>query len=494
MAKFIIVAVNMAEKELTAIFDLFLINKSPNVIVIQNRGNELSITTKNPFKSANLEVIDPKLTNGNEIFPDKLRNLYGYQFEIDYFNFNTPRLIIAGQYLLGPDVVFINTFLDKHNAKPKITVFNDMESLKESKGELILNIFIFSATKRQNPRFKIINTYDVDSFCAFIPLPLLKSKNDFISRPFDGWTWCFICISMACCALAWGLLNKFSSHYANSSFYFIFGAVANFLGQAIPFREHRHLQKLILQLTLLLTFILGNAYQSLIVAYITGSHFREKILTVDEMLKGDYRYYVDAAFRNQMNESDYLEQMSPNIIQSDFKKNVSYEYLASSKVVIVESCATIDYFLNVDSHLGANNYYYKLDEKFVSFYLEIVMNPETYFYQQLQEHSLRVFESGIKKAWTELNPAIDQISFRRKEIVDSSNYEYMLNFNDITPAFYLLFIGLALSTICFFIEIFLNDFLSNIKFANIFYWLARKFKTKRRANHKIIQVRPILRN
>ena len=472
MAKFIVVAVDMIKNDLNIIFDNFLIYKSPNVIIIQIYGDQLSVTTKNPFKNTELEVIDSKLTNVDEIFTDKIQNLHGYPFKIDYLIHLNSRLLMKDERLMGPDVVFIMTFIQKYNAKAKFILHKKADSVKQFRGDMLINILLYSSIEHQDPHYKSINTYDTDGYCALVPLPPLKSKNDFISRPFDGWTWCFILLSLIGCATVWRLLNIYSGLNANSSCYFIFGTIANFLGQAIPFREHRPLQKLILQLTLMLTFILGNAYQSLIVAYITGSFFRTKISTIDEMLQGDYGFYVDEAFINQMNGSDYYERMMPKIVKAVFEKQDPFKHVAFKNIVLIENCATIDFLLNEESELGVSNYYYKLEEKFITFYLELLIDSITYFHQRLQDHSLQVFESGIKKAWTEMNPAVDQRGFMKREIDYNSNY--MLNFNDILPAFYLLTIGLVISTFSFLLEIFLHDFLSKLDFAQITSWLGRQ--------------------
>lgn len=67
-------------------------------------------------------------------------------------------------------------------------------------------------------------------------------------------------LSIGTCCLLWALFNSFGSRNSSSAGYFIFGVIANFIGQAIPFRANRIIQGIIWQICIFMTFILGNAY------------------------------------------------------------------------------------------------------------------------------------------------------------------------------------------------------------------------------------------
>lgn len=71
---------------------------------------------------------------------------------------------------------------------------------------------------------------------------------------------------------ACAIIPNFSAQFKQRRL-FLDGFVANFIGQSIPLRQYRPMQKVILQLTILLTFILGTQNQN---------HWVEIIVWVDE--------------------------------------------------------------------------------------------------------------------------------------------------------------------------------------------------------------------
>ena len=303
--KFLFIAVNMELAKKNALNQLFF-EKMPeiaNIALIGMINDQLvGFSYYNSFQNF-ISSVDFNITNIDVVFPDKLKNLHGYKYQIVYIGLWNQRLNfgnqeIKGDTLKGPDILFIKTVAEKQNASLSFKYIETTEkafsALDSSDTDIIINTNVVMSSL--GVRKTSINTYDTDGFCAMVPMPESRFFFDFIIKPFDLWTWLFIVLTITCCTIVWKLLNLRSTVNANSSSYYIFGFIANFLGQTIPFRENRRVQKTILQLTILLTFILSTIYQSLIITSITGSYTQTKIKAIDELIEGDYKFYVDEVF------------------------------------------------------------------------------------------------------------------------------------------------------------------------------------------------------
>lgn len=397
-AKFIFVAVDTTVKDLRNIFSFFFGLKILNVVIILSFDNRLSVYSYNPLAPISLYRID-KQANIDLMFPDKLKNLHGYNYKVICFN-SPPRLRVKKQQIKSMELMFMNVVAEKMNARRTVSVIEGSRDEKISEAfftgaaDVCLNTGMYSKSKKA----KIINTYDTDGFCVLVPIPAKNSQFDFIYKPFDLCSWIWILLSMTCCAIVWHFLQKLSTSNSSSAGHFVFAFISNFLGQLIPFRAHHPMQKLIMQLSILMTFILGTAYQSIIVASFFDSRFGRKITTMEELIGGDYFFYADKIFTLQLNESEYYQRMSPRITIME-KIGFDFKNLSSQNTAIILMCSLIDAFLD-DTIEGygrnAGTFYYKLDEKFNSFYLKFPLARYTFFSERLQEMSLRIFESGVK--------------------------------------------------------------------------------------------------
>ena len=487
----------MKLNDLNEVFKKFNELKILNFIVILTTGNNFEVISYNPFLRTASKV-DKSLTEMNAVFPDKLLDLNGYVYKILLYP-DIPRINVRGNFINAQDFELMRVIAAKQNAQFNLIVewhpteesFNHY--LSEGTADICLNTDVFNHATRS--RFMMrFNTFDTDGYCVIVPHPKRKTAFGFLFEPFDLWTWILLVGSMVCCAVVWNYLKRSSSLNSNSSGYFVFGFISNFLGQTIPFRDHRPMQKLILQLTILLTFILGTAYQSLVISMIADPRYGTKITTIDELISSNYSFYASSVFLKYFStSSDYVELKSRTVgflsgHDLSFKK-FSYENIA-----IIELCSRLDFILSglmdkVTAENEAIEFYYMLDAKFSTFYLNLPLSFFSYFQQRLQDLSLRIFESGIRQRWTAKNPFEDAQARQERRYYE--NEEYFLNLKDLTPAFYLLALGLTISAMTFLFEIFWRDFLKNFikdKSTRRVNNIAPKKRTVRK---KFIQVQPI---
>ena len=495
-AKFILVAVNVKQKDLSGIFQSFRHRRIFNCVVLtQGRMTKLSY---NPF-TMRFYRIDSSFKTLDENFPDKLQDIHGYKYKLTFKDLQLLRLTIINGKAYGPDVKFIGTVAKKQNGGAIFNVakyyVESVNAINNGSADISLNTHVSYANSQA---LNLIETFDTDGFCALVPLPGIKTYFDFIIKPFDLWTWIFIFLSMICCAITWKLLNASSTANTNSSTYYVYAFISSFLGQIVPFRDHRPMQKLILQLTIMLTFILGTLHQSIMIASITGSHYQPTITKIDELIAGDYSFYVDPLFVAQLNGSEYYQKMSPKISKQLEHINLNYRNLSSHNIAIVATCLNLDFILDksnkrVNVNAGASEFYYKLEEKFNTFYLKLLVASKSIFYERLQEFSLKVFESGIRQHWEVVNPLMSAISSRKLQTTHES--DYYLNLADIAPAFYILAFGLLISyfaAVIEFVYFFVDSKLRIIKNKPKVSECGKR--TSHQVAHRVIQVRPINQN
>jgi hypothetical protein len=104
----------------------------------------------------------------------------------------------------------------------------------------------------------------------------------------------------------------------------------------------------------------------------------------------------------------------------------------------------------------AIDFYYRLPEKFYTFYMNFITPPNSMFTERLQDYSLRVHESGIKQHWKVSFGFEDMEAIKQRQ--SEIDEEFLLKFDDMTGAFYYLAIGCALASVTFFGELMLARF------------------------------------
>ncbi|CRK93890.1 CLUMA_CG007417, isoform A [Clunio marinus] len=286
--------------------------------------------SSNMLTKRNYWIADEDIETFSMVFPDKLKNFQSYQFPVLFLK-EYSRCMIRGRKVDGINFRVMNMILKKYNGTVKFTTILDpadpQAALKVQKYFYGTNNAAFSLSTIMDLKEwkKWIYTHDENGYCALIPKPQRLTFLHFILTPFDGLSWTFMITSIVVCSIFWKLLTRSYNYLrSNSPFFFIFGVIANFLGQSIPFRNSRRIQKLLLQLCVLMTFIMGNAYQSLIIASMSTSRDGRKFNTWQEMFSSNLSYESGEIFYNIIKDSgdypdvvslaDVLSQMSDRMI------------------------------------------------------------------------------------------------------------------------------------------------------------------------------------
>ena len=472
-----------------------------NVVILNQNNEELVIKSLNPYKDLNAAYSLEYNTDIDYVYPDKLNNMYGYSYVALAFA-QKPRFskLSNGQYR-GIDVKFMQTVAEKHNTTFIVGYYADKSDASffeniyypfmiKKQVDMSINTAVVEEDEYILKTFKMINTFDVNGFCALIPYPPRTSFLGQMLTPFDSYTWIVFIITFGICVVVWKMFNLMGNGREDSALYFMFGIVAHFLLQSIPFRNNRIIQRSLLQICIFMTFILGNAYQSLIISLISESRYGPRIKSFDELLQSNYSLKVDPLFYHLLNSTDDIPVYDKKLsIVETFVNYVNYQQEALNQTAIVVSCDVAEYVMYSDEfNSKASDYFYLLSEQIYSYYESFPTCKFSPFHDKLQYLSELIFESGIRQYWREFDKYDD---IREKiEANKISNEEYLINFDDLFGVFYLLVFGFICATLALIFEIFWHDCLRHLNRQMILELMIKK-KVENKMKVRKIEVKPM---
>ena len=436
------------------------------------------------------------------VYQEKLTNLNGYTYEALAFR-QKPRLykLPNGEYH-GNDIKFMKTIAEKQNAH-----FNITNYIKSSNQNIVFQIYNHDMSKRVvdmtiNTAIKIsdeytskilksVNTFDINGYCAFVPYPQRSSFIGQLFTPYDFYTWIVFIITIGICVFLWKMFNLMGSGREDSALYFMYGIIASFLLQSIPFRNNRIIQRSLLQICIFMMFIIGNAYQSLIISLISESRYGATVKTFDELMQSNYSLKVDSLFYSLLNLTDDFSINIEKLRLIDTLVNdINYQEEAENNTAIVLRCDMADYIMHAneyDSH--AIEYFYLLPDQIYTYYESFSLSRFSPYQEKLQYFSTLIFESGIRQHWKEFDKYDDiRLEMETNRI---NNEEYLINFDDLLGAFYLLGFGFICAILALLFEIFWHDCLRHLNNQMIIDFFSNKDENKVKTKGRKMKVRRV---
>lgn len=435
----------------------------------------MDITSFNPFLEQHNSIyeVSNNIPTTDYLFPNKLNDLHGYPYQVLIYH-QPPRLFLGRSLIYGIDIIFLKTIAEQHNAQiSQISLNannNDFNALfMHAMQNSIVDFTVNTATELAigSQVLAEVNTYDENGYCAMIPNPSRTSFLEFILTPFDTATWICMILSIATCCLLWALFNCLGTGSTNSAGYFMFGVIANFIGQSIPFRSNRIIQVIMWQICVFMTFILGNAYQSLVISLMSESRNGTRLTSFDDLFASNFSSIVDPIFYNIMNASgDYLWFRKKMMQASGVFDEINFEMLSLNNTALIMRCdgANAFYYQKRFQKLNANinEFFYLLPDKMHPFYEKFQVSRNCPFEKFLKHKTLTVFESGIRQYWKSSLEFSGSKPYAEDNFIN--NEKYLLNMEDLYGVFYILILGLVIASVILIIEIFFHDCISNLSY------------------------------
>lgn len=506
-SRFIFIAPHIERKRLYGIFKFFHSHGILDAIIIGHSGENVVIYSFNPFEhgSANKFYKIENDTSIDGFYPDKLKDLKGYRYRAVFFH-EYPSIFISKvtntkTTINGISYNFLKTVAFNQNASVGLKFVEkktDEKNILSYFSREITDLSLNTALVINKTGFQNVNTYEPNGYCILLPYPERKSFFHYVLTPFDLWTWILIMLSIAGMVTVWYFLNKHTTQpNPNSTVYFFFAVIAFFLGQGLEFRQHRLMQKVLIQLMIMMTFILGNAYQSVLISLMSESRYGDKITSIQGVVDSNYTFLVDSPFMQMFKSSEQYQKLGRKINITNTVSKLDFKQLSSNNVGLILTCSTIDNLYkdikNEKRIQSAIDYYYKLPEKFYTFYKKFPTTSDSMFADRLEEYSLRVHEAGLKQHWKTLISFEDTADIKQRQ--SDANEEYLLNFKDMAGAFYCLAIGHTLAFIAFLFELFHGNLMEYFIWKAIKKYIRRRFNRFRRnrvAPHRFVHVQPRL--
>jgi hypothetical protein len=346
------------------------------------------------------------LSDLDQIFPDKLKNLFGYSYRVMYF-LNFPYSIMHKGMIHGIYFYFLVEILNQQNATGHIEkYFNSLELVHNHLDDELKSKDIdfcpgtLLALRRGFGEKIAIQTYRTDAFCVLVSKEPRKSFVAFLISPFDAWTWIIFFVSLFGCTVIYVLfrrLKKFSEILRAGADY-MFAIFGLFLGQGADFLNPVSLRNFFSQPMIFFVFLLGTVYQSLIIAFMFENRYGQTVKTFEDLKTSDHIIYADYYFKHVIESSENdtaLFSKRFRTVQNLYDLTLM-EFNESS--AIITGCQNANYFYNFQS---IHSNFYRLAEPIHPFFVHFVTRKSNPFAQKIQDYVLTFTEFGLMKKFAD---------------------------------------------------------------------------------------------
>ncbi|KAL7013021.1 hypothetical protein ACKWTF_015154 [Chironomus riparius] len=405
------------------------------------------------------------------IFPDKLRDMAGYGYKIVVFS-QIPKVIIRGGYPKTPLVYFMTMIQKIQNATIWYEAIRDEIELSNywAAREMDLTLNTGIQINSNEPKLMI---YEESGYCALIPKPTEISIGQVIFvKPFDGLTWLFLFLTMACSVAVWWMF--YDRGAVDSPWLLAYGMFVMFIGQGVDFsRNNRLVLTILLELIIVMVWILCNAYEGVITSFMIEPIRVHRLETFDDLVASNHAIITDEVFAKAVKDSGIYKSLMPrlNSSGSHLKHELAIELERQHYTVII-SCEIAEVL--IDAYLSkskrVSNFYYMLPQMIFPHLEELEASYLNPFIERFQYYMDLSFQAGLMHIWKFMSPENRNLK-SNLELVEETSY---LEIKDLALVFRILIVGYVVSTVLFLLEIFFHDLLVRLTLS----FVAKQFKNR----------------
>ncbi|CAG9811085.1 unnamed protein product [Chironomus riparius] len=415
------------------------------------------------------------LTNPEQsdlVFPDKLRDMNGHMYTILAYN-QVPRVIINNNKVSSTIVPFMHAVTKLQNSRHQLYIIKDLREFRklwmDRSFDFSLSYGVFMDSSEPK-----LQTYEENGYCALVPLPPKTTFfQSIIIEPFDGLTWLFFFLTIACSVAVWWMFRGRGA--VDSPWLLGYGMFVMFIGQGVDFsRKNRLVLDILLELIIVMVWILCNAYEGVISSFMIQPIHEQRLQTFDDLVASDHVFMSDNTFASLISGSDSFKLLNSRLDTSVLEKSMhlSLELVRQHWVFFI-TCDQAEIILDkklMQINQTVSELYYLLPEKFLPFLIDLEASYLNPFLERFQYYMDISFQAGLPYIWkvfySKINPYKKIYSF-------TDEFEY-LKLEDFTQVFTILISGYVLSFGLILIEIFFHDILKKLELA----CLARKLRNR----------------
>ncbi|KAL7012546.1 hypothetical protein ACKWTF_014915 [Chironomus riparius] len=434
-----------------------------------------------------IESLDKKIgslnqiSNAHQIFPDKLKDMKRMTYKIVIFE-EHPHLVIK-RSIPTPLFLLFDAIRTIQNSNIRVTVLTDRKFLQQFWIRRQMDLTLNAATFFDTPEPKLL-TYEKESFCALVPIPPKTPLFQLIFiEPFDIYTWMFLALSVVCSVAVWLLFQNKGA--VDSPWLLGYGMFVYFIGQGVDFsRQNRMVLMILIQLIVLMIFVLSNAYEGVITAFMIQPFHDNRMKTVEELISANYDVITDDAFAFSVKDDKRFDKMLSNArIVKNLGMKEHQKEIERQHYIFIRDCMIATHGLKNPLPNGKvqSDYYYLLPEQLVWNFIRLEASYLNPFIERLQYFMDLSFQAGLPHIWKIM-------SDQEMKTIDSTSDELeYLKLEDLLQVFSILFIGCGLATFVLFLEICFQNCLKELylsysarRLRNSVYQMAYNKKSKDR--------------
>jgi hypothetical protein len=446
------------------------------------QSDQLQIYSYNPFNNHLMMLQDSPLIH--EIFPEKLKNLHGYRYQL-LLTDQQPNIFVGriSRRMQGTEAFFMVHLLRQQNASlvvKKYMRYEDFranfEKIMENNTELVtFNVGI----KSDDNNLERVPNFQAIGFCVLVPFQSAKSFLDDILSPYQSAVWVGFLITIFSAAVVWRFIHA-RLRRTNSTWDFLFNIFGMFLlqGPQLP-RMHR-LQKLMLQTFVFETFILGTAYQSQIIDLMFSARNTMTIDSVESLMKSDLNLAVQ---RELLGYYDLGRFNQSKAMLLDLRASKSFGEFTANNTALIMRCDMVNVLRKTLPKTLKK--FYTLKEKIEETIDHYTFSKRNPFKNEIKRHISGYFESGLRQYWKRFYETAIETPAYWLELQESDFY---LQFLDVQGAFFILIGGLVIALFVFILEVIHYRAKRSKIFAEFKFWKLRmklRLRLKKNSVHSL---------
>jgi hypothetical protein len=416
-------------------------------VLVHESARGIEYETAKPYADQYKRFIITNPKNSLLLFPDKLKNLEGFEYQVA--SLNNASEMYSSSYMIH----FFHALKSLQNSNFKLFDLKNLTIMIDYWSRRKMHLMISFANVKYSPDPTLM-TYEEKSYCALIPIPQKASFIFiFITKPFDRSTWTLITLSVVCTVAVWRMFRgrgAVDSHWKVAA-----GMFMIFIGQGLNFsRRNRTVLLILLHLISISIFILSNIYEGIVTSSIIDPG-KKYLKTVNDLWKSHFDIVAGEAFHYHFqNSSD-----SSRISLSNLSVRINHDTnLIQQRYVLIKLCKIAENLLNTQraNKRFWSEYYYILPEKIPNQYIRLEASFLNPFIERFQYYMDLSFEAGLPQMWKTFE---SHMILKPKKFEQSHDY---LELKDLGPVFLILFVGCALSGFVLLIEICYIDFVRQL--------------------------------
>jgi hypothetical protein len=404
------------------------------VIFVQNT---LQVFSYDPFKK---EMIN--MTSTPHHFPDKLKNLNGYQLRVSFFN-DFPLTQKTNGEWTGRDYTLLKTVTSMVNATftivepPPGTNYNGAyEDMQSDKADFCFISHFYK--EKIDKELECSYPHEKNGISLLMPVMHRKKTLFLVFQPF---TWLLLVTGKIIISLTILLTDKNQQKSLSESVLYVFSC---FLGYAFPrFHSKRFIIKFQIIIFVVGSIILRTAFQCFLISYFIKSSPAQQINTITQLQNSDVKIYM----------SQLLAPFVPEYY--DLRKRFIYVTREERMVMLHDKLNTSGAYGMIWTHTNEyvkilnkgqrNILFYGMKEVLVPQYNSYIFKKHSPFLGKFSECLLRERQYMLAKS--------SDFGTRFKKSSLEEDEEVVLKLQHLQHIFLVLVFGLAASILMFVVEL-----------------------------------------